>query len=135
MGGFLVLVLLALGLGSIAVGFLASRDEPPKWTLRFHKVHRFFVAGAVLLLAAIIVNYARYDIAEAVEDDVAGRRVDCEKVGSMVVRGAERDVHACIVQGSDQHIGCFVKDGESVLDVTTRAEAPGVFGRGKTIDC
>ena len=134
--GHLLLALLVLGLGLSALGFVAMRDEPPaKWMLKIRRPGRVVLGGLLVLLAAIIVNYVRYDIAEAVEDNVAGRRVECEKIGSLEVKGEERDAYKCVLQGDEGfHVGCFVRDGDGVLDVSERAEARGAFP-GKKVDC
>ena len=128
-----VIVLVALGLGMVGFGIIALRDEPPRWMLRFKHPGRILVLGLVTLVAGIILNTLRYDIAEDVADYL-GHPVSCEKVGELEIEGEGRKVYACIApQNHDAHVGCFARLGDGVRDVSTQAKAPGAFA--KTPDC
>jgi hypothetical protein len=126
--------LVVVGLGMIAFGIVALRDEPPRWMLRFKHPGRVLALGLVTLVVAFIVNTLRYDIAEDVANYV-GHPVSCEKIGELEIEGERRLVYSCIApQNHDAHIGCFARVGDGVLDVSTQAKAPGAFA-GKTPDC
>ena len=87
--------------------------------LRFKHPGRILVLGLVTLVAAIILNTVRYDIAEEVADYV-GHPVSCDKVGELEIEGENREVYACIApQDHDRHIGCFARVGDTVADVST----------------
>ncbi len=117
----------------IAFGIFALREDAPEWTLKVRRPGRVLAVGVVAVIAALLVNYYRYDINEAVQDYV-GHRVECEKVGELDVEGEQRDAYACVEQGSNEKIGCYAPEGDTVIDVTVRAEKPGAFP-GKTVDC
>ena len=128
-----VVALVVLGLGMVGFGIVALRDEPPRWMLRFKHPGRILVLGLVTLVAAIILNTLRYDIAEDVADYV-GHPVSCEKVGGLEIDGERREVYACIApENHDRHIGCYARVGDTVVDVSTQAQRPGAFA--KTPDC
>ena len=133
MSGLVVVALLVAGLALIGLGIVALRDDAPKWALRIPRPGRVLSLGIVAVIAAFLVNYYRYSIEEAVGDYV-GHRVECEKIGALDVEGDRRDAYACSEQGSEERIGCYAREGDSVIDVTARAERPGAFP-GKTIDC
>ena len=134
MSGLLVLALFVVGLALTAFGIVAIRDEPPRWMLRVRRPGRVLALGITVLIAAFIANQFRYSMEEVLTETRVGKRVECEKLGSLEVEGEERDAYACTVQGGDERVGCFVRDGDGVLDVTGRAEAPGAFP-GKNVDC
>ena len=122
-----VIVLAVLGLAMVAFGIVALRDEPPRWMLRIKRPGRVLSLGLVVLLAAVIVNYFRYSIDEEVADFV-GHPVSCEEVGELQIEGERRQVYACVApQDHDRRIGCFAQMGDTVADVSSRAEAPGAF--------
>lgn len=126
---FVVIALVVLGLAMVVFGIVALRDEPPGWMLRVKRPGRVLALGLVVLLAALIVNYFRYSIEEEVADFV-GHPVSCEEVGELQVDGERRQVYACIApQDQDRRIGCFARVGDTVADVSSRAEAPGAFAR------
>jgi hypothetical protein len=132
---FWIVVALALvGFALTALGIVALRDEPPRWMLRIKHPGRVLAAGLVVLVAAVVVNVVRYDINEEVADFV-GHPVDCEKVGVLDIEGERRDVYACTApQNRDTRIGCYAQVGETVVDVSSRVQAPGAFPAGKP-DC
>ena len=129
-----IIVLVVLGLGMVGVGILALRDDAPRWVWAVPRPGRVLVLGLVALLVALIVNASRYDIAEDVTEYV-GQQVNCEKVGALEVEGENRDVYSCVAAHSGgAHLGCFVRVGDGVVDVTRRAERPGAIAGG-TPDC
>ena len=127
-----VIALAVLGLGLVAFGIVALRDEPPRWMLRFKHPGRILVLGLVTLVAAIILNTIRYDIAEDVADYV-GHPVSCEKVGELEIEGESREVYACIAPENHNATSAASRAGRGVRDVSTQAKAPGAFA--KTPDC
>lgn len=127
----IVVGIAVLGLALVVVGAIAIRDEPPRWALRIKRPGWMLTLGLFSLVLAYLVNSGRFSIDEAVTDHV-GFNVECDRLGGMDVEGERRDVHAC-VRDDGTHMGCFVRNGETVIDVSLRAEAEGVEGR--TPDC
>ena len=130
----LVIALFVLGSALTVLGIWALRDEPPRWMLRIKRPGRVLSLGLVVLVVAIIVNSLRYSFSEDMSDYV-GSPVSCEKVGVLEIEGAERKVYACVeTQSGHGKIGCYAKVGDTIVEVSERAEAPGAFG-GKKPDC
>ena len=122
-----VFLLAAAGIGLLAVGIVALRDEPPRWMLRIRHPGRLLALGLVSVVAALIVNSLRYSIEEELRDDT-GQEVSCREIGPLEIQGEERQVYACVAsQSGGGHIGCYARDGDGVVEVTVQAQRPGAF--------
>ena len=132
MGLLLAVGLALLGLAAIVIGIVALRDDAPRWTLKIKRPGWLLTLGVVSLVFAWLVNASRYNIERDVTE-VVGQEVDCENVGALIVEGESRDVYACIGPG-DAHLGCFVRAGDGVVDVSLRAEEEGT-GEEVKPDC
>ena len=125
------LALAVVGLGLAALGWIALRDEPPPWALKVPRPGWVLSLGIVAVIAATVVNYYRWSMEEAVEDNV-GKKVDCETVGSLDVEGERRDTDLCRIEGTDEQVGCFVRNGDGMSDVTVRVERGDL---GEPLEC
>ena len=122
-----------LGLSMVVFGVLALRDDPPRWMLRVKRPGWVLALGLLTIVVAFLVNATVYNIEDDVEDQV-GRVVTCDNVGTLEVEGESRDVYACQAEEGGDHLGCFARVGDSVVDVSRRAEEPDALGPG-TVDC